>query len=167
MLRWVALGLLLAVSLILESTLFRWLAFWQFQPDLVLIAVVFFALFSGSSGGAFFGFLGGLAQDALTGQFLGLNACSKMIVGLSVAQLERKVYKEYPFIPMLVVFIFSLLNQVLVYLLAAMFVTQPPLALVFFKIILPAAGYNSLISGFTYSRFFRSITKGWLQPSEL
>ncbi len=166
MMRWVALALLLVVCLVLETTLFHWLSILGVQPDLVLILVVFFALFSGSSGGAFFGFLGGLAQDALTGQYLGLNALTKLVIGYSVAQVERKVYKDYPLIPVMVVFMVSLANQILVFILSAPFTAQPPFPEIFLKVILPAGGYNSLIAGLTYSRFRRSITRGWLKPTE-
>lgn len=164
--RWVVLAFLLVVSLVLETTLFYWLSILGVQPDLVLILVVFFALFSGSSGGAFFGFLGGLAQDALAGQYLGLNAISKLIVGYIVAQLERKVYKDYPLIPVMVVFTVSLASQTLVFLLLLPFTSQPTYLEIFPYVILPAAGYNSLVAGLTFSRFRRSITRGWLKPSE-
>ena len=114
--RWVVLTFLMIISLVMESTLFNWLSIGGIQPDLVLILVIFFSLFSGSAGGAFFGFLGGLAQDALLGQFLGLNSLTKLIIAFTVAQVERKVYKEYAFIPVLLVFVLSLVNQILIYL---------------------------------------------------
>lgn len=164
--RWVALALLLVVSLVLETTLFHWLSVFGVQPDLVLILVVFFALFSGSSGGAFFGFLGGLAQDALVGQYLGLNALTKLVIGYSVAQIERKVYKDYPLLPVIIVFMVSVAGQIIVFLLLAPFSVEPPFSAVFFKMVLPAGGYNSLVAGLTYSRFRRSITRGWLKPTD-
>ncbi|MFZ3170570.1 MAG: rod shape-determining protein MreD [Carboxydocellales bacterium] len=164
--RWAVLALLLVISLVLETTLFHWLSVWGVQPDLVLVLVVFFALFSGSSGGAFFGFLGGLAQDALSGQYLGLNAFSKMITGYIVAQLERKIYKDYPLIPVLVVFVVSLASHTLIFLLLLPITTQPTFTELYIREILPAAAYNCLIAGLTYSKFRQSITRGWLKLSE-
>jgi rod shape-determining protein MreD len=164
--RWVVLAFLLLVSLVLETTLFHWLSLWGVQPDLVLILVVFFALFSGSLGGAFFGFLGGLAQDALSGQYLGLNAFSKLVAGYIVAQLERKIYKEHTLIPIIVVFIVSLTSQILIFLLLLPITNQPPYTEVFTREILPAAAYNCLVAVLTYSKFRQSITRGWLKLSE-
>lgn len=164
--RWISLTLLVVVSLVLESTVFHGLTIGDIRPDLVLVLVIFFALFSGPAGGAFFGFLGGLAQDCLTGHFLGLNALTKLAVAYTIARLERKMHTDYPIIVVFTVFVLSVFNEILVYLLAAPFVAQPAFTGVLLKIILPAAVYNSVIAGLTFNRFRRSITKGLLQPTD-
>jgi rod shape-determining protein MreD len=64
--------------------------------DLALLVVVGFTLLWGGQRALWFGFLVGLVHDALSSQWLGLNALSKSIVVFVVLNLSRTVHRQSP-----------------------------------------------------------------------
>ncbi|HWW88146.1 MAG TPA: rod shape-determining protein MreD [Vicinamibacterales bacterium] len=73
--------LAIAVALVLQTTLTRFVFRGTFAPDLVLVVVVFVGLMWGPVAGLLAGTVAGLAQDALTSGVLGIGGLSKTIVG--------------------------------------------------------------------------------------
>jgi rod shape-determining protein MreD len=83
--------LVFIASLILQTTI---LPFWHIDgvmPNLLLVLVIFTALFYGSLTGGMVGFAVGLAQDLLGGHYLGLGALSCFFAGYLMGCLERRV----------------------------------------------------------------------------
>ncbi|MDH3601273.1 MAG: rod shape-determining protein MreD [Candidatus Tectomicrobia bacterium] len=64
--------------------------------DLALLVVVGFTLLWGGHRALWFGFVIGLVHDALSSQWLGLNALSKSIVVFIVLNLSRNVQQQSP-----------------------------------------------------------------------
>jgi rod shape-determining protein MreD len=64
--------------------------------DLALLVVVGFTLLWGGQRALWFGFVIGLVHDALSSQWLGLNALSKSIVVFLVLNLSRNVQQQSP-----------------------------------------------------------------------
>jgi rod shape-determining protein MreD len=77
----VAVMFAIAVALALQITLARYLIGSRTTVDLVLIAVVYAALTAGPVVGLFAGTIGGLAQDALSAQIIGIGGLAKTLVG--------------------------------------------------------------------------------------
>ncbi|HEX2343882.1 MAG TPA: rod shape-determining protein MreD [Vicinamibacterales bacterium] len=71
----------IAVALALQTTLARFTVGSPATVDLVLVAVVYAALAFGPVVGLFAGTLGGLAQDALSAQIIGVSGLAKTLVG--------------------------------------------------------------------------------------
>jgi rod shape-determining protein MreD len=71
----------IAIALALQTTLARFTVGSQATVDLVLVAVVYAALAFGPVVGLFAGTLGGLAQDALSAQIIGVSGLAKTLVG--------------------------------------------------------------------------------------
>jgi rod shape-determining protein MreD len=71
----------IAVALALQTTLARYTIGSQATVDLVLVAVVYAALSFGPVVGLFAGTVGGLAQDALSAQIIGIGGLAKTLVG--------------------------------------------------------------------------------------
>jgi rod shape-determining protein MreD len=78
-------GVLLAVviSVILQVTLARYTVGGRWVFDFVLVGVVFSALQWGPVSGLMAGTLGGLLQDVLAGQIVGVGGLAKSIVGFA------------------------------------------------------------------------------------
>jgi rod shape-determining protein MreD len=76
--------LYLALIFLLQTTWARHLQIAGLQPDLILLTVVFIALFAGQIEACLLGFAVGLCQDAYSPQDLGLNALAKSLVGFAV-----------------------------------------------------------------------------------
>jgi rod shape-determining protein MreD len=71
----------IALALALQTTLSRFTGGSPSTVDLVLVAVVFAALSYGPVVGLFAGTVGGLLQDALSAQIIGIGGLAKTLVG--------------------------------------------------------------------------------------
>jgi rod shape-determining protein MreD len=72
---------LIAVALVLQTTLARYLVRGSVGVDLVLVAVVYISLRGGPTVGMLTGTVAGLAQDALAIGVVGIGSLGKTIVG--------------------------------------------------------------------------------------
>lgn len=154
--------ILFLISLILQSTLFTHLKIAGVKPDLVLIFVVLYAFLNGPREGAVIGLTGGLVQDLLFGQYIGLNAVTKLFIGFVFGYLERKIYKENLLIPMLVVFSGTIASEALLYFFRLSVISMAGVSGPIEKTILVMAIYNSFLTLFIYRKFYKSSQRGWL-----
>jgi len=168
--RYFVMTILFLISLILQSTVFSHLTVAGIKPDLVLVFVVLYALLHGSYEGALMGLVGGMLQDLLFGQDLGMNTLAKLVVGFVFGILEKKIYKDNVLIPMVALFIGTLLNETILYFLRFFsYLIRPTVGsvgsyfLAFKGVIISVAIYNACVAPFIYGRFYRSSHKGWLQ----
>ena len=164
--RYFFITILFFISLVLQSTLFSHLTVAGVKPNLVLVLVVFYALFHGPKEGALAGLIGGLMQDMMFGQYIGLNALAGLVVGYLIGLLERKIYKESLFIPTVILFLSTFLHETILYILR---LSVEPAANYFTLVkgvILAAAVYNSCLAPFIYGKFYRSSQKGLLRTTE-
>lgn len=75
--------LTVAVGVILQMALARYAIADRWVFDLVLVAVVYAALTWGPVAGMWAGTIGGLVQDALSGEVIGVGGLAKTMVGLA------------------------------------------------------------------------------------
>ncbi|MDA8234546.1 MAG: rod shape-determining protein MreD [Clostridia bacterium] len=166
MTRRLTLGGLLLLALLLETTVLDYFSIRKVEPDIVLLLGVFFALFNGPAKGALFGFIGGLAQDLLVGQFIGINALTKMVTCYLMGKVEQRVYKDHVLVPAGFLFLASIINEVLFYLIGRMAGLSIEWTGAFNRVILPLAIYNAVLAPLFYNLFYRSHTRGWLKKQE-
>ena len=95
---------IVAVALVLQTTLSRFLVRGAVGVDLVLVAVVFVSLRSGSSAGILTGSVAGLAQDALSTGIVGVGGLAKAIVGYLAGTVGRAFIVAQP-LPRFMVFL--------------------------------------------------------------
>ncbi|WP_418790745.1 rod shape-determining protein MreD [Phosphitispora sp. TUW77] len=164
--RYLVIAILFLISLILQSTIFSHLTVAGVKPDLVLIMTVFYALLHGSREGAIAGAIGGLLQDLMFGQNVGMNALAKIIVGYVFGSLEKKIYKENILIPMAIIFMSTLMSETVLYLLRQYEGISGGYFGALRSVIISAAIYNSCLTPFLYGRFYKSSTKGLLRVTE-
>lgn len=150
-------------SVVLQSTLFHFIKLDGVKPDLLLVVVVLSAVLQGKRTGAAVGFGYGLIEDLLIGRYIGSQALTKMLTGYIIGNLERKVFPDNIFIPVVVGFMGTVLHHFL-YLIALIFIgsfdfnnIQNYLSLTF------AAGlYNMCVAVLIYSRMYHSSIQGVL-----
>jgi len=82
-----------------------------------MVVVVALALLSDSKRGALVGLTAGLMQDIVFGAPLGFNAFIKVLVGAMAGFLAEEINRDFVLAPMLLVIFFSLLNDLLPFLL--------------------------------------------------
>lgn len=155
---YVILGAALFLSLALEGTLFNSLTVFGVKPDLLLILVIIYSLFRGSIPGAKLGFVYGLAEDLLFGNFVGLNAASKMLVGYAIGWGERRFFKDNLLVPIMSVLV-GTLGFLAIYLLLFSFVSGGKYWTAFSDMVLPLCFYNTLLGSLIYQPLSR-----WLRP---
>ncbi len=161
--RYLIMTVLFFISLILQSTLFSHLTVAGVKPDLVLILVIFYALLHGPKEGVFIGLVGGLLQDLMFGQNIGMNALAKLITGYAFGVLERKIYKENLLIPIFALFLGTFLNETVLYFIRL--AKGAPINYFTYvrSVIFSTAIYNSCLAPFIYERLFKSSQKGLLK----
>lgn len=161
--RYGIIALLLLGSLLLQSTLIGVLPL-KTKPDLVLILVIFFALFNGVWGGTVFGAVAGLSQDLLRGRLVGMNLLALAITGYLTGWLANKVFKENIIVPLVLVFVFTILHGLLM-LLFTNFAGIDFSCFTALRIGLIEALYNTFLVPLFYGKFLISSTRGSLKPN--
>ena len=102
--RVLAVTLIVAAGLVLQTSLTRFTVGGGWALDFVLVAVCFCALSWGPTAGLLAGTIGGLVQDALSGGVIGVGGLSKTLVGFLAGAIGTQ-FIVAQFIPRLVVFV--------------------------------------------------------------
>jgi len=160
---YLVLGVALFLSLALEATLFNHLTLAGVKPDLLLVLVIIYSLFRGSVAGAGLGFIYGLVEDLLLGNYIGLNAACKMLVGYASGWGEKRFFKDHLLVPVLSVFT-GTLGFLLLYLMLFSLVAGAGAWATFSRMVLPLCFYNTLLGTLLYRPLYRSLTEGLLRP---
>ncbi len=84
---------------LLQVTLIPHLTVAHVQPDVVLVAVVCWALVHGPTEGAVWGFLGGLALDMLSAAPFGMHTATMTIVGIAAGTAAALIPSELWLLP--------------------------------------------------------------------
>lgn len=87
--------------------------FFGFRPELMLLLTLLFAMIHEPLEAAFFGFCCGFVQDLLVGRFIGLYACTLVLIALAVGFATKRMYQENFVVRLLAVFAGTALGQVL------------------------------------------------------
>lgn len=149
--------ILLVTAWILQATVIPLLAIGSAEPDIILIVVATYAFLEGPTAGVLAGFLGGLFQDLLLIRGVGLNIISKTMVGYLAGLVERTLFGTSSLLPTAVMFVVSLINQVLYIVTSFIVGDNIEIWLAFRTIILPSAIYTSGVTYLIFSwltRFF-------------
>ncbi len=94
MLRRILVFILIILSFVLQSTVFRSLAFAGIVPNLMIILTSAFGFMRGENEGIIIGFLCGLLTDIFYGDILGFYALILMYIGYLNGQFNRIFYPE-------------------------------------------------------------------------
>ena len=80
----------IALALLLQTTLARFLGGGAATLDLVLVVVVYVALTNGPVTGMLAGSVAGLVQDALSIGVIGIGGLAKSVVGFAVGAISQR-----------------------------------------------------------------------------
>ncbi len=108
-LTWVLLTVCIAV--ILQVTLARYTIGERWTFDFVLVGVVFAALSWGPTAGIIGGAVGGLLQDVLAGQIVGVGGLAKTVVGFAVGIVGTQLVLTRPSARALIVAVATVLHR--------------------------------------------------------
>jgi len=103
--------LAIAVALVLQTTLTRFLVRGTIAVDLVLVVVVYVALMSGPVTGLLTGTVAGLLQDSLSTGVIGIGGLAKTVVGFLAGIVGTQFIVARPVPRFLVFFAATMLHQ--------------------------------------------------------
>jgi rod shape-determining protein MreD len=102
------------VAVVLQMTLARFAVGGRWLFDLVLVGVVYAALLWGPVAGMLAGTIGGLLEDMLSAQIIGVGGLAKTVVGFAAGTVGAQFIVTQPSARVLVVAVASLAQRVLI-----------------------------------------------------
>jgi rod shape-determining protein MreD len=102
-----------------SSSLYSFLELRGVSPDFLLVSICLSAFFLGPVAGEIIGFAAGFAVDILAGGLLGISAFTYALIGAGIA--GQKVYSTSILVPVILVFIVTILKASILGMLAALF----------------------------------------------
>lgn len=150
MLRKFTVFILILVCFILQSTVFRALAFAGIVPNLLVILTAAFGFMRGENEGLVIGFLCGLLTDIFFGDILGFYALILMYIGFLNGKFNRIFYPEDIKLPLGLIIISGLSYSMICYIL--MFLLKGKFNFLFYfkDVILPELVYTMVITCILY-----------------
>lgn len=146
----VILGILL-FNLIIQSSIFPFIEIVHVKPDSLLALVVSFTLLAGNPTGALVGFFGGLIQDILFGNNIGLNALQYMIVGYIIGTMYGKLYVGKFIIPIFALVIGDLIKHSVILVYNFFIQSGIPFNKAVLQIVIPETLYTLIVMPFIFA----------------
>ncbi len=109
------------LCLVIQTVWCNILTIWGIKPDFLLVIIIFFSFKHPPFESGIIGFIAGILQDSLSGVTLGTNTVTKLIIGL-IASIIKKVYAENLISILLSIFVFTLVQSLLIFALQSIFV---------------------------------------------
>ncbi len=148
--RFLITALLVIVCFILQTTVFKGIAFGGIVPNLLIVLVASFGFMRGEKTGLLVGFFCGLLADIFFGEVLGFNAMIYMYVGYLNGKFSPVFYPEDIKLPLVLILgsdlLYGFVNYVIMFLMRGRF----DFAYYFMNIILPEMVYTILVTLLLY-----------------
>lgn len=157
------LALLPVLSIFLQSTIFHYFSIKGSIPDLVLIFVVFHAVFRGERRGTLYGVFCGLLEDLYMGCFIGVNVLAKGLTGYIMGKAQGNVFKENLWVGIITVVAGTFINSLVVAVLLMANGTVLDLEVVYS--VLYQCLYNLLLAGPIYIWYYYYIYDGLMRAA--
>ena len=150
MLRKVCVAILIIVCFLLQSTVFRSLAFAGIVPNLLIILTASFGFMRGENEGLWIGFFSGLLCDIFFGDVLGFYALIMMYIGFLNGKFNRIFYPEDIKLPLALIIISDISYSMTCYILLFLLQGKFNFPFYFTNVILPEAVYTILVTCILY-----------------
>jgi rod shape-determining protein MreD len=142
---------LIALAVVLQSTLLHWVAVRGVIPDLGLIVLVFVAIRRGSMTAQLSGFASGVVEDVLSLSPLGFHAFIRTVVGFLYGLTEGSIFVDPIFMPVILIIIATLFKALISSLLVV-FLSIPAAGFgVFAGPLWIELGYNAVLAPFLFA----------------
>ena len=148
--RFMITAFLVIVCFILQTTVFKGIAFGGIVPNLLIVLTASFGFMRGEKTGILVGFFCGLLADIFFGEVLGFNAMIYMYVGYLNGKFSPVFYPEDIKLPLVLILgsdlLYGFVNYVIMFLMRGRF----DVAYYFMNIILPEMVYTILVTLLLY-----------------
>ena len=153
--RYLTYFLIIAICFLLQTTVFKGLAFANITPNLMVIVVSAIGFMRGKKEGLWVGFFCGLLIDIFFGFYLGIYALIYMYIGFINGFFQKRFYPDDIKLPMLLIGGSDLVCNLFVYFF--MFLLNGRFQFLYYlkAIIIPELVYTMVISIFLYLLFLK------------
>lgn len=142
--------LLIIMCFLLQTTVFKWLAFGGIVPNLLIVLTASFGFMRGEKTGLFMGFFCGLLCDIFFGSVLGLNAMVYMYIGYANGKFNRIFYPDDIKLPLGLILVSDFVYGFLYYMILFLMRGRFQISYYLVHIILPEAVYTILVTLILY-----------------
>ncbi|MGB9678707.1 MAG: rod shape-determining protein MreD [Thermoanaerobacteraceae bacterium] len=142
--------LLVLLLIILQSTLFQYISFFGVKPDTVLVVILSFSLLNGQTEAIYLSLFGGLFQDILFNNAIGVNTLPLLLVSYVSGIISKNVFKESTFVASVFVFIGTIVYNLIIMFSMVLMKYHFDFAANFTDIAIKQAIYNTVIIIFFY-----------------
>jgi len=122
-----------------------------FRPNLLLVIVVWLGLTASQPWGALSAYLLGLAQDCVSGLYLGLNGFSYLITFMVLHNIAHRLYADSRYLMTLAVFASTVGCGIAQLLLLALFSSADGIYTTLLMSLLPQGVVNALVASLFFS----------------
>ncbi|MDI6735738.1 MAG: rod shape-determining protein MreD [bacterium] len=105
---------IIILSLVVQTVCGNILTVYEIKPDLLLVIIIIFSFKHSTFESGLIGFIAGILQDSSSGINFGINAFTKLIIGLITSNI-KKVYAENSISISLSIFVFTLIQSLLIF----------------------------------------------------
>lgn len=149
--------LIIIAALFAQITFLNYIKVFGAKPDLMLLCVVFFAIFLGPAAGLEAGIVSGILQDTFALDFFWINTFVFAVTGLMVGALNGKFFKESKRMEFIIVFFSTAFAMACHFMLATFFAKSNLLGFTdyLFSSIIPCGLYTGLAAIPVYSQMIR------------
>lgn len=141
---------LVILCFILQSTVFKSLAFGGIVPNLMIVLTASFGFMRGEKTGLLFGFFCGFLTDIFFGEVLGLYALIYMYIGYANGKFNRIFYPEDIKLPLALILVSDLIYGFMCYVILFLMRGRFHIGYYVVNIILPEMVYTILVTLILY-----------------
>jgi len=149
----------LICAFILQVTVFPAILADPFKPNLLLVIVVWIGLTASSLWGAALVYLLGLAQDAVSGLYLGLNGFIYLITFIVLHGIANRLYADSRYLMTIAVFTATFVCGFSQLVLLALFSSAGGIVATLFFSLIPQSLVNALAASLFFSLLDRPVTE--------
>jgi len=142
---------ILSACIVLQSTLFRFIAILDVRPDLALIVLVFVALRRGSMTGQVAGFASGIVEDMATVSPPGFHMLLRTLIGFLYGLFSGNVFVDPLLMPIVLTIAATILKGIISGLVSLVFGLKASGFIYFAGRLWIEAGYNALAAPFLFA----------------
>lgn len=114
---------IIILSLVVQTVWGDILTIREIKPDLLLVIIIIFSFRHSTFESGLIGFIAGILQDSASGINFGINAFTKLIIGLITSNI-KKVYAENLISISLSIFVWTLIQSLLIFALQSILITS-------------------------------------------
>jgi rod shape-determining protein MreD len=142
---------ILAACVVLQSTVFRFIAIRGVRPDLALVVLVFVALRRGSMTAQVAGFAAGIVEDLVSVSPVGFHMLLRTVVGFLYGLLAGNVFVDPLLMPIVLTIVATILKGLVSGIVSLVFGLQSSGFMYFAGRLWIEAGYNAIAAPFVFA----------------